>query len=493
MAFFPIMASSDNRQSRGAVPTQMRNVYLEPAPEGASKRSPFLVVPTPGAFTRVTPASGKNVRGLFMRPGVAEDQLYAVCGDTLYRINKTFTATSLGFIAGAERVVMDNLGANLGILANNTLYITSGVGLTTVTDANFPPNAFTLASLADRFISSQKRTDQFDWSAVGDGFTWPALGFASSARAPDEIVAQIVLAGDLWHFGSATTQIWRAQGGSDEEAFDVLSQLIIDRGIYGRDAIAKMDSTAMWIGDDKTAYELNVYTPNRVPNRDLEIALQGIPIIDTTSTDYLLDVSCFAFMRGSHLTWVANVPGNKSFAFDALTRKWHERTSGVNLSPERYEFSHYALFDRSHHCVAGMNDDTIYTWEDNVYTDGGNPIERIITLHIPFSATTTPISNITLDMKTFDQPLVGQGSDPEAMISFSRTGGTLGSIPDFGIERTVKLGVAGKYGKRPTLWRLGAVNAADGFLLRIRITDPVGFALSGVWVNELPKVSLGWP
>jgi len=55
-----------------------------------------------------------------------------------------------------------------------------------------------------------------------------------------------------------------------------------------------------------------------------------------------------------------------------------------------------------------------------------------------------------------------------------------------GVEREVSLGAAGKYNVRPTLYRLGIANAADGFLVKIRITDPIGYALTGIWVNELP-------
>jgi hypothetical protein len=479
--FFPVIASSDDRTARGCVPVVMRNCFLQPQAEGASKRTPFFVGPTPGLVARVVPSSGKNVRGLFCRPGVQSGNLFAACGDELHSINTDWVATDTGATLGGTtgRVLFDGLGANALALANNTLTVWNGTTPTNVnssTDPDFPSNAYTLASLADRALTSAQDSDQFDWSGVGDATSWPSTGFAASARLPDPIVSQIVLGGDLWHHGKNNAQVWRAVGGSDADAFDLLSSLVIDRGIIGRDAIAKLDSSAAWIGEDRVAYELNGYAPSRIVNRDLELALRAL------SDDAAANIACLAYSFGSHLTWLANLPDSRAFAFDMLTRKWHERTT---FGQDGFAIRHYARFGDKH-VVASDNSDAIYTWEDDVYSDAGTPIERVIMLHVPFQGRNTPVSNITLDMKTFGQPVTGQGSAPVAMVSFSRTGGSLNSIPDFGIERMVSLGAAGQYGKRPTLWRLGAVNAADGLLLRIRITDPVGFALSGVWVNELP-------
>lgn len=478
MPFFPIMASADDRSTRGAVPVQMQNVYLDIAPEGAVKRTPYLILPTPGLLHQVTPSPGNNIRGLFSRPGVQDSALFAAAGDSLFSIAPSWASSNVftGLTGTSGRVLFDSVSANLLVLSNNNMFVRSGGVVTQVTDPDFPAGAYTLASLADRAITSAQGSDTFDWSAVGNALDWPALAFAASARQPDEIRSQIVLGGDLWHFGAATAQIWRAVGGDDEDAFDLLSSLVIDRGIVGRDAIAKLDSLAAWIGEDRTAYQLNGYAPARIPNRDLERRLADLSEQDAAR------IICLGYSLGSHLNWLVRMPSGAAHVYDLLTQKWHTRKT---FEADAFQIAHYARFG-GNNVVASDTSDKIWTWSDETYDDDGNPIERIVTLHIPFSSKTAPISNITLDMKTIGQPVSGQGSDPEAMISFSRTGGSITSIPDFGIERTVKLGQLGQYGRRPTLWRLGAVNAADGLLLRIRITDPVGFALSGVWINELP-------
>lgn len=476
MVFFPLTLSTDSRAAKGVTPLLLRNCYVEAQPEGVGKRAPYLIRPTFGMTARVTPSASKLLRGLFCRPGVVGGRLFAVLGTTLYSIDEAWSATSLGAIPGSGRVLMDSLGANLLILSSGVLYQWDGSSLTTVSDPDFPSDAFTLAVLGDRVLTSAMESDTFDWSAVGDASDWPSTGFAASARYPDPIKAQIELGGDLWHFGANSAQPWRAVGGTDEEAFDTLSTAVLNRGIAGRDAIAKLDSGAMWVGDDRVVYDLQGYGFVRVVNRDVEAALLDLDEGETAN------IRCFSFANGSHLTWAMRLPNGRAFFYDRLIERWYERTA---FGTDGFSITHYARFN-GQHIVGSDTSGTLYTWDESAYSDAGASIERVVMVHIPAQGR-TPISNITLDIKTFGQPLEGQGSDPEAMVTVYRDGGTLDSLQQIGVERTVKLGRAGQYGKRPTLWRLGAAGTVDGLLLKVRITDPVGFAFSGVFVNEVPS------
>ena len=125
-----------------------------------------------------------------------------------------------------------------------------------------------------------------------------AWRFAASARYPDEIRAQAEIGGDLFHFGAASIQPWRAQGGQDSDAFDVIPAIVINRGIVGRDAWARLDSYAMFIGDDRVVYEISGYLPQRVVNRDLELRLAAL------SESEIAEVQCFSHTWGSHLKFV---------------------------------------------------------------------------------------------------------------------------------------------------------------------------------------------
>lgn len=472
MAFYPIAPSSDDRSQRGLTPLILRNCYVEPMPENAAKRATYSIVPTPGMTSRVTPSSGNNIRGVFSRPGVQDGALFVVAGSTLYSVSTGWAATACGTILGTGRVLMDSIGGNLVLLGSGNLYKWDGATLTQATDPDLPANAYTLAALADRILTSEQGSDTFDWSAVGDPIDWPATGFAASARYPDEIRAQAEIGGDLFHFGAASIQPWRAVGGVDSEAFDVYP-ITINRGIVGRDAWCKIDSYGMFVGDDRVLYELNGYQPTRVSNRDLETRLASFSETDIATTQ------CYSYLEGSHANAVIRLPDGTGFVFDALTRRFHQRTA-LGAS---FNLVHYARFNGKH-IVASDQSDAVYTWESSVYSDAGTAIERVAMVHVAL-AEKMPVSNVTLDIKAFGQPVTGQGSAPKAYLTFYRDGGSLDSLQQIGVEREVTLGAAGNYRRRPTAYRLGIANAIDGFLLKIRITDPIGFALNGIWVNEL--------
>ena len=474
MAYFPIVPNTDDRSARGMVPLTLKNCMVEPAPEGSGKRSRYVIAPTPGMTLRVTPSSGQYIRGVFSRPGVQNGALFVVAGSTLYSISTSWAATSLGTILGSGRVLMDAIGANLVLLGSSNLYQWDGASLTQITDPDFPASAYTLAVLGDRVLTSAQGADTFDWSSVGDALSWPATGFATSARYPDEIRAQIEIGGDLFHAGAASIQPWRAVGGADSEAFDTLGSMVINRGIAGRDAWAKLDSYALFVGDDRVLYELNGYTVQRRLNRDLETRLAAFTEAEAAT------IEGFGYLDGSHANAVFRLPDRRGYVYDALTQTFSQRTA----LGDNFDLVHYARFN-GYHVVASASAAGVYTWDAGVYADAGTAIERIAMAHVPVREI-MPIGNVTLDIKTFGQPLSGQGSDPKAYITFYRDGGSLDSLQQLGVEREVSLGAAGQYGVRPTAFRLGLVNAADGLLLKIRISDPVGFALSGVWVNEMP-------
>lgn len=482
MPFFPIVASTDDRSVKGCTPLKLRNCVVEPQPTGAAKRSPYIIAPCMGRTLRVTPSSGNLIRGVFSRPGVQDGALFVAAGTQLYKISTAWAATALGPIQGATGTVLfDSIGANLVLQAGGSIYQYDGTTLSINTDPDCPLNAFTLAALAERVLTSAEGSDQFDWSATGDALTWPAAGFAASARMPDEILNQTVIAGDLWHFGAASTQVWRAMGGEDADAFDVLS-IVLDRGIIGRDAIAKVDSSVLWVADDRVVYMLNGYTPVRVSNREVEQALEPL----TTAQGAALQ--CFAYAQGSHLTWVLRMPSGVSYCYDTLTQTWGERATWASPGgTERYAPTYYTYFHAlGKHVVASDESDAVWSWEPDVFSDANSTHERIMMLHVPVAARTI-VSNITLDIKTMDQPMSGTGSDPYANVTFYTDGGSRDSIATRGVERRLALGAHGAYGQRPMAWRLGMVRAADGLLLKIRITDPVNFVMSGVWVNEVAR------
>lgn len=108
-------------------------------------------------------------------------------------------------------------------------------------------------------------------------------------------------------------------------------------------------------------------------------------------------------------------------------------------------------------------------------------IQREMTLHVPASSD-VPLNRIVLDAEWFDQPLTGQGSSPTILLAVSMDGGAT-----YADEREISVPANGVYNVRVQDWAFGLASSERGALIRIRITDPIGFAIWGCFVNPTPQ------
>lgn len=472
MPYYPVAPTSDDRSSHGAVPLRSVNVQLERAPSQSAKGVGYYVGPCPGYTSRATPSSGDLCRGIYARPGVQSGALFGIFGTTLYRISSAYAATSIGTITGTDAALMDGLREDLLIVADGKLWVYDGTTLTQASDVDLSSGLNTLAVLGQRAITSPADTDQLEWSAVLDGLDWPSDGFATSEIQPDPLIANVVVGDELYSLGKSTVQIWRAVGGSDADAFDTFSGALINKGCIARDTAQRVDASLFWLADDRCLYRAAGADAQRIVNRDLEQALSDMTEAQVSAC------KSWVYTDGSKTFYVIRPPvGGRAFAYDVAEEGWTERAT---YSEDAYRHGFYA-FAYDKHFVSGPNTDAAFTMERDVYADGSDPLVKTVMLHVP-APSNAVIASIGLDIKTFGQPLTGQGSDPMAMLTFYRDGGSVSSAVS-GLTRYVPLGANGAHGKRPTAWRFGQC-ASDGFLLEITISEPVGFAVYGVWINE---------
>lgn len=532
MSFHPFAPASDNRATRAATPLVLRNVSLEPNAKGFDARKPYLLAPTPGQKLRLKfnddpllteggdfllredegrlvteqgDGAARNVRALFCEPDVQGGALFAVAGSSLFSVSADWTATNLGTIDGAAQTMMRGFGSNLVIKGDARLYvygtsqyITAENGdileietggylevelatnqLVTIIDidapgAPSPPE--TLAVSAARVVSSSTGSDAFDWSSVANAEAWPAEGFASVQYA--SIKAIVESRGYLAIFGEKKMQFWRAAGGEDADAFDTVGFTPLDKGLLARDAVAQTDGGLMWIGDDRVAYQVDgAGSPVRIVNRDLEVALEGLTLPQAAQ------VRAFSYLDGSRLYFVVRPPVGATRVYDAAFDRWHER---MTYNAGAYAVGHYARA-YGKHVVASPDGPDLWTWEADAFDDAGRAIERVAAVHVPLPGPMA-IDHITLDGQFFGQPVEGQqGTNPTIMLRFSRDGGMTWSDSRLGVIRTAPGPVAGNYQGNIRFSRFGRFVGQHGLLLEIRITDPIGFALFGVWVNEDPN------
>lgn len=305
---------------------------------------------------------------------------------------------------------------------------------------------------------------------------WDPNAQAADFDLPDPIVGQEEFNGDLWNGNSRSTQIWRPDPTAleESEAFTPLTGVNIPVGWAGRGAVAKLKSGLHFVGVDSLGgrglYAGAGLGVTPIQNRDFEEAIKGISALDMSGA------LCWGYADGTKEFVGVRTTLERAFVLDKDSGLWHERT--------KYGESQFDIgfMTSAYETIIAASPDSAALWalDPDVYTDAGDPIERIMSVKVPVGGGTS-VNRVVIDGRWFDQPLTGQGSTPQMMLDYSTDGGqSWGS--DYGDIRVVALPGAGER-FRVQEFGFGMVDGQDGFLLRLILTDPIGFAISGCWIN----------
>ena len=171
------------------------------------------------------------------------DNLYAVVGSDLYKIDINGTATSVGTLStdiGKVWIV----GGTTHLMLVDGIYgyyqESTDTSLTTITDADFPSNPTSVTNMDGYYVVTEEGTDSFYISALDDASSWDALDFASAEDTPDDALVVMKQNRDLWVFGEQTTEVYYNSGDTDFP-FTRVAGGVFDEGLgavasVGRDA-----------------------------------------------------------------------------------------------------------------------------------------------------------------------------------------------------------------------------------------------------------------
>jgi hypothetical protein len=127
------------------------------------------------------------------------------------------------------------------------------------------------------------------------------------------------------------------------------------------------------------------------------------------------------------------------------------------------------------HLVGDWANGNVYEYSLEAYTDNGNAIPRIRACQtLQAGMDMQRNSSFLLDMDTGVGITVGQGSDPQAMLRWSKDGGKTWSNQ---LWRT--MGKIGEYSRR-CVWR--RVGGGRRTVYEVQITDPVKVAITGAYI-----------
>lgn len=465
MPYLPIAPQSDDRRRKqGTAPITLTNAMVRRTPTNSAqfRRAPYFITPTPGRTLRATMTD--NIRGLFAQQGCRDGHLFIPNGAVMSEMTPSLSSTNIGAIGGGEAVKMRADRSSLATLAGGDLINWDGSSYTTVSDGNAPSPAATLAIVARRWLAAFFSNDARGWSKAGDFSTWDPNGQMVDQDLPDVIVNDEEIGGALWGFNAESTQIWNPTGGAEASAFSLVDGVNIKIGIAGRNLFAKTGAGGMIMGHNRVVHGTSGYDLTPVPNAALEQALKALSISELAAGN------AWSYRDGAKECAGFNFGAlDRAYVFDTDVGLWHERKR-YNMSAYDVDFSATAF---GMNFVASSESMKLWTLDDDVFTDDGDPIVRDLTVHIP-SQGAVPVDKLVFDMKTRAVPV---GLVPQMQVRASNDNGE-----SWGDWRTLDLPTpSNKFLVQD--YAFGLADPLDGMIIHIRISAAFGFLFYGLWVN----------
>ena len=436
----------------------------------------------PGLDLISAPDTIGNVRGMI---ATSDGKFYTVIGNAVFSMQPDGTATFLGNVIGTNPIV--GLAEN-GSQGGQVIIVDESRGwiidttLNTVTPISNFPGGTHVVFKDGRFLVNRPGTGQMFWSdAPGyDGSAWVQGNFGTAESSPDSLTALAKTNNDLWLFGPLSYEVWQADidqnpGPSQGQLiFDRQSNLVGDIGTPAPYSPASIGNDLYWLGSNNRGHGViwhnNGYSPERISTHGIEYIISKMARID--------DAIGFCYQQEGHYFYVLTFPtADKTLVYDAMSGLWHERqyfnpTTGYS---SRHRAQTCAFFDGMV-LVGDREDSRIYKWDLDTYTDDGDPIVRTRTCpHINNSMDRVYYNEFEVDMEKGVGLPNGQGSNPQAMLSWSDDGGFT-----FGKERWDSPGRVGEYKTRMHWHSLGS---SRNRIFRFKMTDPVKVVLIESWVE----------
>lgn len=465
MPIVPLFGVSQQGKSSTVTSQRHLNLYAEIIPDPEKSRVVYYGTPGLLLFTSFgdTPIRGWIAVG---------DFIYAVHRGVFWEVNNAGVKTSRGTLTSTSgRVQMAYNGTQIavvdGTFAGFYNYTIATTTLTTVTtnvigtpiDVTFQ-DGYGLLAYAD---------GKFQKTAAYAFQTLDALEFATAESNPDGLLRNVADHGELVLAGSETVEFWGNTGAQD---FPYGNQRgsTLEFGLAAPWSLVKYNDSLAGLFKNRMG-QVQV----------MMMAGHALRKISDLELDYKInkygsvsDATAIAYMLGGHPMYVINFPSEgKSHMYDASTNMWTQLESG--LSGGRWLGAlHVDYLNKPR--IADYANGNIYTLDADTYTDNGASIPReIISKHFNNGFDLIRVSKVQVDFETGVGLISGQGSDPQAMMQFSKDNGHTWSNEAWGT-----IGKIGVFLTRAMWWRLGA---ARDWVFKFRITDPVKVVIAGAGID----------
>jgi hypothetical protein len=447
---------SENYSSQRTV-----NYYLE----SGKGKAPGLLIGTPGLTAPWATLTGGGMRGMLL---FNVSTAIMVCGTKVFALTTAGVSTQIGTIADDGRPVqMASNGVVIAIASANVLYSVTPTGTaetyirSDVSSVDFIDGYFTITETSSGrfYVSGQYAT------------TIDPLDFATAEGLPDNLLTHIVSRRQVYLYGTQSVEQWYNSGNSDFP-LSRIDGAFVEIGIVAKDSLSELDNPFWLGGDDKGAgavWTMNSGTPQRISTPAIEYAIAQWPDMS--------DAEAFCYSQEGHSFYVlSSASGNETWVFDVATGEWHQRAY-LHASGDLHRIRPRChLYFGGKNLVGDWENGNVYEYDLDTYSDNGNPLPAIRACGIVQSnLDNQPVASLRLDIDAGVGLTTGQGSDPQAMLRWSRDGGKLWSNA---LWRT--MGRIGEYGRR-CIWR--RVGGGERMVFEVTITDPVKRNITGAYLE----------
>jgi len=444
---------------------------------------------TPGLVEIANAGADETNRGLHVFISIP----FAVNGENLYRIDRTFNAfgdasftavqvNGLTPLPGTARVQMADNGVSGGqmciILPESTdqfngYIFTTGGGLVQISDVAFDGPVSSVVYVDGFFLFTKTDGNKFFISDLRDGFSYLATDFADAEVDPDPIQAASVLRNEVLIWGSQTMEPFQNIGGGGFP-FLRIEGAVQDKGLDAVNGLVAIDGNLAFIGGAVQEQPALWLTSGGKPEK---ISTTAIDNQIRTYSDSVVEMAfAVTYSQSGALFAAFTFPGQETFVYEKVSGLWHTRESLENDVPVTWRVSN--IVEAYGELIVGdLFNNKFGIIDKEVFTEYTEHIHRRFVLP-PIDNGGDPFFNNSIEAvgESGVGNTVGEGQDPTVLLSFSDDGGRT-----FGDRLPRQFGLKGDFRFR-TIWnQLGRVGRER--MYRFDVSDPVKWVFFKIEAN----------
>lgn len=454
MARISLPLASYQLPSPAASSARLVNCFAEPAPEDTTLSGVVL-----RRGCGISAWGGEeddtiSVRGMH----VMDDELFAVIGTNLFRVDAVGDTTDIGNIPGTERVVMADNGADLVIVrpSNGDGYHYDGATTAQILDATYVGfgGAIRVDFIDGYFVFLPPDSNRVFNSGL-NAVTFDGLDVFTAEGESGNIRGLIVDHRELILPKDDSTELWYDAANDTGSPFSRSPDGLLSIGTAAGASLGQQDNSPFWLADDLTFRRLESQTPTKVSQYGIDAQVQRL--------QQRTDCFSFSYAQDGHLFIAFTFPfAGRTFVYDCATKQWHERESyGLGRWRANCTIKAYGMQlvgDSVTGRIGILDPSTFYEWDDPQvceWTYQSLYAER----------NRLSLRRFEVGINTGNAPLTGQGSNPLMTLKISRDGGNV-----FRSMPTRSLGRTGQYLDRAVWWNMGQ---GRQIVARCQLSDPV--------------------